>query len=352
MEMSVRINQWLNSFKQYLFFYKDGYFELPYLSNSPDVMVNTFKSLPFTRHVEEEFAIYSNTIFNNGVLRYRELEPGFWIILSEMEFKKNVCTKALYDQEPADYYFLSHFRYSSKLENVTVNNLKIPKVGWSLYKPGTEITGYFNKGDKGISVNFAFNCSWFSSNISIDDSSHQSELNQYINSEQSYITWPDVVKNSHEQLKDIVELLEKPKINSITTLAIKAKCFQLVSNFFAEVTVLKTAQGLNSLPNHEQSHVANAEKIIVESLTNQFLGIEFISKKVHMSPTKLKALFKVVYGKSMFQYYQEKQMNLAFELLQSRSKSVKQVSEILGYDNPSNFTNAFKKVYNMLPSHL
>jgi AraC-like DNA-binding protein len=161
-----------------------------------------------------------------------------------------------------------------------------------------------------------------------------------------------VVKNSNEYLKDIVELLDKSKINPITTLAIKAKCFHLISAFFAEVTVLKIAQGINTVPINEQSQVANAEKIIVESLTNQFLGIELIAKKVHMSPTKLKTLFKVVFGKSMFQYYQHKQMNLAFELLQNRSKSIKEVSEILGYDNPSNFTNAFKKVYNILPSHV
>jgi hypothetical protein len=53
MEISVRINQWFNSFKQYTFFYKDGYFELPYLSNSPDIMVSSIKKYPFTRYVEE-----------------------------------------------------------------------------------------------------------------------------------------------------------------------------------------------------------------------------------------------------------------------------------------------------------
>lgn len=352
MDISVRINKWVNNFRKYMFFYKDGYFELPYLSNSPEIMVNSFKNLPFTRFLEEENAIYSNTIFSNGSMRYRELEPGLWIIVSEMEFKKNICTKALYDGEPCDYYFLSHFRYTSSIDNILINDFQLPKVGWSLYKPGTEISAYFKKGDKGIFINFIFNSTWFSKNISINNLSHQSELKQYINSDESYIVWNDLIQNSSEQVKRINELLKDTNNNPSSSLIIKAKCFQIISDFFDRITDFNMANGLNKLPSHEKSHLANAEKIILLSLTNEFPGIETIAQKVHMSPTKLKILFKDVYGKSMFQYYQEKQMNFAYELLQNRSKTIKEVSEVLGYDNPSNFTIAFKKVYNILPSQV
>ena len=112
------------------------------------------------------------------------------------------------------------------------------------------------------------------------------------------------------------------------------------------------AQGLNKLPGHEKTNLAKAEKIILESLMNDFPGIEYIAQKVNMSPSKLKALFKDVYGKSIFQYYQEKQMDIAFNLLKNSSKTVTEVAEILGYENPSNFTKAFKKVYADLPSNI
>lgn len=352
MDLSTRINKWANIFKQYMFFYKDGYFELPYISNSPEIMVNSFKKLPFTRFVEKENAIYSNTIFSNCLMRYRELEPGLWIILSEMEFKKSVCTKALYDGEPCDYYFLSHFRYTSVVEKIAVNNINLPKVGWSLYKPGTEITSFFNKSDKGVFINFAFNNTWFTNNISIDDSLHQHELKQYINSNETYIVWGDFIQNSQEQIEYILKLLHAPTKNAINSLFIKANCLQIISNFFTSISNLNTTHGLNKVPNHEKSHIANAEKIIVEQLTNQFPGIELIAQKVNMSPTKLKRLFKEVYGKSMFQYYQEKKMGIAFEFLKNDTKSVKEIAEILGYENPSNFTNAFKKVYDILPSQV
>lgn len=352
MDLNTRVTKWVNSFKQYMFFYKDGYFELPYLSNSPEIMVKFFKKLPFTRFKEEENAIYSNTIFSNGTMRYRELEPDLWIILTEMEFKKNVCTKALYDGEPCDYYFLSHFRYTSVVEKIAINNIQLPKVGWSLYRPGSEITAYFNKGDKGIFINFIFNSAWFSKNISAEDTLHQNELKKYINSDESYIVWKDLTQNSEELVKSIVELLNAPKNIAFNSLTIKAKCFQIISDFFSSISHLNMAHGLNKVPNHEKSNIANAEKIILESLMDEFPGIDFIAQKVNMSPSKLKTLFKEVYGKSMFQYYQEKQMNIAFNLLKTRSKTVSEVADILGYENPSNFTNAFKKTYNLLPSQV
>ena len=63
-------------------------------------------------------------------------------------------------------------------------------------------------------------------------------------------------------------------------------------------------------------------------------------------------MFKKVYGNSMLQYYQEKQMILAFSLLKNKGNSVKDIAQTLGYSNASNFTIAFKKVHNILPSEI
>ena len=144
MMLESRIRKWAIGFRKYFFLYRNGYFELPYLSNTPQIMVNSFQNMPFTKKVPDEHIIYSDTIFTSGSMRYRELEDGLWIILSEMNFKKNVCTKALYDQEPCKYYFLSHFRYTSLIKNISINEINLPNIGWSLYKPGTEIKAFFN----------------------------------------------------------------------------------------------------------------------------------------------------------------------------------------------------------------
>jgi AraC-like DNA-binding protein len=45
-------------------------------------------------------------------------------------------------------------------------------------------------------------------------------------------------------------------------------------------------------------------------------------------------------------------MNYARMLLSGGNHSVKEVGHLLGYDNLSNFTAAFKKQFNLLPSEL
>jgi AraC-like DNA-binding protein len=100
----------------------------------------------------------------------------------------------------------------------------------------------------------------------------------------------------------------------------------------------------------DRRHLAKAERMLIDSLTTKFMGIGVLTEAAHMSPTKLKTLFKKEYGKSLLQYYQEKQMELALKLLKKEGASVKQVSLSLGYDNPSYFTATFKKHHNILPS--
>lgn len=102
----------------------------------------------------------------------------------------------------------------------------------------------------------------------------------------------------------------------------------------------------------DRRHLATAERMLVNALTTHFPGIDIIATTVHMSPTKLKTLFRKVYGNSLLQYYQEKQMILALSLLKTEKLTIKEVSNNLGYDNPSNFTLAFKKVHNFLPSEI
>jgi len=61
-----------------------------------------------------------------------------------------------------------------------------------------------------------------------------------------------------------------------------------------------------------------------------------------MSPTKLKRLFKQIFGSSIFSYYQDFRMQEAAILLKSRKLSVSEVGYRLGFTNLSHFSRVFK----------
>ncbi|TWI79433.1 AraC-like DNA-binding protein [Lacibacter cauensis] len=96
--------------------------------------------------------------------------------------------------------------------------------------------------------------------------------------------------------------------------------------------------------------VFKIEKLLVENFSEKPKSIEELSRRATMSSTKLKKIFKSVYGVPIYEYYQQKRMQRAGELLSTGKYSVKQVAGIIGYSNMSNFTIAFKKYMNQEPS--
>ncbi|MBC7651634.1 MAG: helix-turn-helix transcriptional regulator [Deinococcales bacterium] len=351
MKFQRRVNKWLIDIKKYLILYSNGYYTVPYLSNSPDVMIDSLKTMPFTKHNRSKKVIYTHNIFTDGALYYREISEGLWVIVTEIAFLKAVATKALYDNEPCDYYFLTHFRYNAKVGINTVNAVELPKFGWSLYKPGSEISSYFNAGDAGVFVNIVFTKAWAYQNIALNHLLEANTLKDFFIAKKSYIVWDDIVPNAAVMTKELLITLKENTVENTNHLSLTIQCLAFMLGF------LKGASNINlqfiaDIKEVDRRHLSTAEKLIINNLSSAFPGIDAISQQVHMSPTKLKTLFKIVYGNTLLQYYQEKQMLFALELLQGSNHSVKDVAAMLSYENTSNFTLAFKKYHQYLPSEV
>ena len=69
----------------------------------------------------------------------------------------------------------------------------------------------------------------------------------------------------------------------------------------------------------------------------------------NMSPTKLKRLFKQIFGNSIFNYYQEFRMKEAANLLKDKKLSVSDVGYKLGFTNLSHFSRVFAGHTGMKP---
>lgn len=77
-------------------------------------------------------------------------------------------------------------------------------------------------------------------------------------------------------------------------------------------------------------------------------SINDLAQEVNMSPSKLKRLFKQIFGDSIFNYYQKFRMKEAARLLEE-GLSVSEVGYQVGFTNLSHFARVFKKHYNQNP---
>jgi len=111
-------------------------------------------------------------------------------------------------------------------------------------------------------------------------------------------------------------------------------------------------QQVNQIDDHTIKSMMHVESILVSNLSAPPPTIPVLARTAMMSETKLKNLFKTVYGLNPYEYYQKNRMLKARQLLRSKKYSVKEAGIALGFKNLSNFTIAYKKEFNSLPSEI
>jgi len=98
--------------------------------------------------------------------------------------------------------------------------------------------------------------------------------------------------------------------------------------------------------------VMEAEVILQAHLQKNLPCVSDIAQQVSLSESTLKRHFKVIFGKSMYEYYLEKKMNLAKLILLEKPLTVNEAANLLGYEKVSNFIEIFKKHHGFSPGSM
>lgn len=78
--------------------------------------------------------------------------------------------------------------------------------------------------------------------------------------------------------------------------------------------------------------------------------LQELSDKFNIPLTSMKVCFKGVYGSPIYSYMKSYRMQAATVLLKDSSDSITEIAAKMGYDNPSKFSEVFKKEFGKLPS--
>jgi AraC-like DNA-binding protein len=154
--------------------------------------------------------------------------------------------------------------------------------------------------------------------------------------------------------EDLDELLEKKLLLAISCMQDKISCHAHILEFLS-VFFKKLGQH-DRVIHSEKCHPQDLENIFKVSvmlrnpLENQAPSIRQLAEAAHMSPSKFKDLFKKVFGKPPLAYRNKIRMEYARDALQSGECTPTEMSYRLGFAHPSNFTAAYKKHFEALPS--
>ena len=102
----------------------------------------------------------------------------------------------------------------------------------------------------------------------------------------------------------------------------------------------------------ELQRLKTVESEILKDFAYTPPNINQLSRMAAMSPSKLKLIFKQVFGMPVYQYYQKHRMQKGKAMLITQKYSIKQVAAELGYTHVKDFSKAFQKHFDQFPDEL
>lgn len=154
----------------------------------------------------------------------------------------------------------------------------------------------------------------------------------------------------HPSLQTIVdEIVAEPVDETFKLFLLRVKAEELICKLLMELEK-RNEQHLYAVNTQDVQTLYRVKEQILEHLDTPPV-INALAASANMSPTKLKRLFKQIFGDSIFSYYQDFRMKEAALLLKENRLSVSDIGGRLGFTNMSHFSKVFKEHMGMNPKH-
>ena len=177
------------------------------------------------------------------------------------------------------------------------------------------------------------------------DSSEKSPVLQSLLQNTQPLLFEQMIYPSLQKIVD--EIVTESVDETFKLFFLRIKAEELVCRLLMELEK-RDEKHLYALNIHDIQTIYKVKEQILEHLGTPPV-IKELAVCANMSPSKLKRLFKQIFGNSIFSYYQEFRMKEAARLLKEEKLSVSDVGYQLGFTNLSHFSRAFKEHIGMMP---
>ena len=149
-------------------------------------------------------------------------------------------------------------------------------------------------------------------------------------------------------LKELFEIKDNDPVSQIKRLSTVIHLIERSLHSFLRQEQAALPRTVKKTDLESMQHIEH----ILSSRLEGFPSLESLAHEVFMSTSKLKNLFKQVYGHTLYDYYNKSRLQRARELLSNGQVSIKQAGSEIGFSNLSHFAKAFRKEFGLLPRDL
>ncbi|MEM8969968.1 MAG: helix-turn-helix transcriptional regulator, partial [Bacteroidota bacterium] len=128
------------------------------------------------------------------------------------------------------------------------------------------------------------------------------------------------------------------------------RVLEFLKAFFEKTKKHDQSQELEDVHPDDLRAVFKISTLLRDPLNNEVPSLQELAKQANMGVSKFKMTFKKVFGKPPMEYRNRVRMEFANEELVRQRQTPTELSYLLGYSHPSNFTAAYKKYFGKTPS--
>lgn len=165
-----------------------------------------------------------------------------------------------------------------------------------------------------------------------------------LNGDDAFFYHESMFAEEQRILKQLSEINEQ---NNLSNLYYRMKLQELLYLLFSKL--LNRESGRQSPVNKADLNKDYAVRTAIIADMSSPSRLNELSKMAGMSETKIKHLFKQVFGDTIYNYYQQVRMEEAAFLLKQAGYSVSEAGYQLGFSNLSHFSRLFEKHHGLTP---
>lgn len=155
-----------------------------------------------------------------------------------------------------------------------------------------------------------------------------------------------IIEKASYDIKRISEDIDSLTISNIVDyMTLKLKTIEFLTTFLQE----KSEGIFNKDIMEEESKLVISAKEIIDNNIESTPSIKELAENLNTSIYKLQKGFKNITGNTVYEYIKLSKLKRAKYLLKNSSMSIIEISNEIGYENPSKFSKVFKNYNNITP---
>lgn len=311
----------------------------PQLNNPIQLLEDVAKQIGAT--VEDNNILLDGSA-DVGLVQLFTLEEGLTMVLTEV--KSNSSISKLQLNVPKDYLFIKLYLPDFHLDTIAKSDFEhyqISTPGVLLYNSHLELKSLFKVQQRFRIVSFAIHANWLKQTLDADSIFTKKQL-----FEVPLFMYENVTP---ALLQSALNLFTLKTGTGVLNLRLKAIVYAILSELFS---AFDTQQALQLSATKYQSDIEAVFKIreqLIDLKDMKYPTIAILAREAAMSPSKLKMLFRSVFGMSIFEFYQHHRLAYARQLIIARKLTIGEIGLKIGYNNLSKFSQAYKKQFGYLP---